>query len=303
MADESKWIAGISARQSVAGVAHIVLQARLRSVWRWLPLAAQQGDRDPEFVHQLRVSVRRAEAALRIFGELLPPGVRKVTRRRLRVVRRAAGRTRDGDVLLGRISNTQLDPPISQKLLVPLKQARADAQRALLAAAQAVDNEDFPGKMAWLLNLLLHEQPPRSRRKFRKYARKALRREARAFHRAARNACCSPSRLHRFRIACKRLRYAIECVAPVLHANVRQDLYPRLSELQGRLGSVNDRAAAAEWYLGFSRNGCLEADRPPIVELATAERDALRAERRQFRQWWSGRRSRRLRRLLDKHAG
>src|SRR5262249_4315666 len=53
-----------------------------------------------EYVHQLRVGTRRADAALRIFTACLPGEVYRKSRRRLRELRRAAGAARDWDVFL-----------------------------------------------------------------------------------------------------------------------------------------------------------------------------------------------------------
>ena len=46
--------------------------ARLRTLWNWLPLAAKNADDDVEYVHQLRVASRRAMAVLEIFDAMLP---------------------------------------------------------------------------------------------------------------------------------------------------------------------------------------------------------------------------------------
>ena len=64
---DSNWIEAISPHQSVCKVASRVLNTRLMAVCRWLPLAAENSDEDIEYVHQLRLSVRRAVEAARIF--------------------------------------------------------------------------------------------------------------------------------------------------------------------------------------------------------------------------------------------
>ena len=65
---DSKWTAGISPDQPVCEVAGRVLDARLKAVCQSLPLAAEKSDEDVEHVHQLRISVRRAVEAVRVFS-------------------------------------------------------------------------------------------------------------------------------------------------------------------------------------------------------------------------------------------
>ena len=99
MADE-KWIAGLRGDMSVTAAARLVLAVRLGAVHERLPAAVFHADSDVENVHQLRVSTRRAAAALRIFADCLPTRVHEKTRKTLRSLRRSAGEARDWDVFL-----------------------------------------------------------------------------------------------------------------------------------------------------------------------------------------------------------
>src|SRR5262249_40907435 len=97
---DGKWIRGLSPDAPVEEAARQVLSLRLQVVREYLPLAVFEADRDLEYVHQLRVGTRRADAALRIFRGCLPrPGDRSV-RGGLRGLGRAAGEARDWDVFL-----------------------------------------------------------------------------------------------------------------------------------------------------------------------------------------------------------
>src|SRR5437870_4891485 len=99
MAD-GKWISGLSPSLPLEDSARLVLAARLDVVRHYLPLAIREPEKDVENVHHLRVSTRRAGAALRIFKDCLPGSARKRIRKRLRAIRRAAGAARDWDVFL-----------------------------------------------------------------------------------------------------------------------------------------------------------------------------------------------------------
>ena len=77
MARKSKWIDIESPSEPAQSVARRAISGRLQTVWSWLPQAAEAAGDDIENVHQLRVSTRRATAALQLFEPLLP---RKLSR-------------------------------------------------------------------------------------------------------------------------------------------------------------------------------------------------------------------------------
>ena len=58
---------------------------------------------DIEHVHRLRVSTRRAVAALKLYRDWLPPAKFRWVKKRLKKIRRAAGDARDLDVLAERL--------------------------------------------------------------------------------------------------------------------------------------------------------------------------------------------------------
>jgi CHAD domain-containing protein len=304
MTDDSKWIVGVTARQPVAEVAYIALQSRMQAVWRWLPLAAERNAEDGEFVHQLRVACRRAEATLRSFSDLLPKPVSRLIRRRLRMVRRAAGAVRDGDVLLSRAAELRAPSgqAIPETLAALLKASRDKAQEELAAVYLRLQREGLADKLAWLLDVVFRESATQRRGNFGPFARQSLRHEALRFRRAARNALRSNARLHRFRIAGKRLRYTIEVVAPAFDSALRHDIYPLLSDLQERLGRLNDCAAAADWLVDACHHGYPETEQPAARQLAAAHQESLLAERKRFRQWWTSKRARGLWRALAKRS-
>jgi CHAD domain-containing protein len=68
MAD-GKWIEGLSPDMEVPHAARAVIVARFQVVRHCLPLAVEKSLEDTEYVHQLRVSTRRAAAALRVFAD------------------------------------------------------------------------------------------------------------------------------------------------------------------------------------------------------------------------------------------
>ena len=61
---EGKWISDLMATTPLADAARLTLGVRLEVVRDYLQQALHQADKDPEYVHQLRVGTRRAVAAL-----------------------------------------------------------------------------------------------------------------------------------------------------------------------------------------------------------------------------------------------
>src|SRR5205823_5647049 len=114
MADD-KWIDGLDADLPTSEAARLTLTVRLGAVRDRLPGAVFRADDDSENVHQLRVSSRRAAAALRLFANCLPDRLYKKTRKTLRALRRSAGEARDWDVFLEMLQTRLAKAPPKQR--------------------------------------------------------------------------------------------------------------------------------------------------------------------------------------------
>ena len=93
-----KWIVGLDARAPVGDAAQSVLERRIDAVRSLLKSVVKSRAEDDETVHQLRVSTRRAEAALLAFKPWLRRERRKQTKKALRKLRQAAASVRTCDV-------------------------------------------------------------------------------------------------------------------------------------------------------------------------------------------------------------
>jgi CHAD domain-containing protein len=97
--------------------------------------------------------------------------------------------------------------------------------------------------------------------------------------------------LHRFRIRSKRLRYAMELLAPAFPPTFREEIYPVVESLQNRLGEVNDSRTVCEFLearlSGTSDPEQVEAQRA----LLTAWESRLERARAEFFDWWTPRRA------------
>ncbi|WP_026224705.1 CYTH and CHAD domain-containing protein [Methyloversatilis thermotolerans] len=199
----------------------------------------------PEFVHQMRVALRRLRSALRVFGPALPEGVADGLTGRLRALAGDLGELRDRDVLHEELLSPALVAHRSaglKKLERHLAAARSQTRDRVLIALQ-------DGRQARLMIALLqtlHAAPPAEHRlSLQALARKRL---ARARSRVA--AAVDHARggdiaaLHALRIDVKRLRYAVEFFMPLLPHKKAQRTLALLTEAQEKLGFINDLSQA-----------------------------------------------------------
>jgi CHAD domain-containing protein len=246
---EGKWIEGLTATMPVSAAAHKVLSIRLAVVRHYLPLAVERAEDDIEHVHQLRVSTRRAGAALRVFREVLPNRPRRRVRRLLRRLRRAAGQARDWDVFLlnlpqARALQTAAGRPAADFLLGYGLGQRHAAQLLLVQAAEQ-DGANLHAAADELLEALEqprdNDDPP-----LRSFALAQFHPLFTDFHQGVLADPDQPAELHQLRISGKRLRYALEIFIPCFPEWFQQQLYPAVEELQELLGTLQDTVVGSD---------------------------------------------------------
>ena len=284
-----KWVTVAPADTATGEVASTVIAARLIAVQRYLPLAAYHAEEDVEHVHQLRVSCRRADAAIAAFGDWLG-SQKKTWRRRLKRIRRAAGPARDADVFMWRLhSEPQDDQRAADALLEALVRRREAAQPSLVKAAERAKNKDLPALTSKTVATIESAgEPGTTPQPFQDFARQAVA--------AAAGDCLeqmeaeSTEQLHQLRIAGKHLRYSIELFHSPLDPKVRLKLYPMIVALQDRLGAINDLASAQRmlqsWLAELPPDGFAADVAARIVDEFDRTQSALEA----FRQWWTAKR-------------
>ncbi len=295
MAD-GKWIEHLSAKTPLAEAARKVLLARLQVVRNYLPKALNEANQDHEYVHQLRVGTRRADAALRIFAPCLPDKICRKARKRLKRIRRAAGTARDLDVFaLFLLERTQKlrerEQPGWDFLIGHTLGQRINAQAQL----QQTGHEDGHDFGEFVRDIVLAVRSPTNGSAdatLLVLARPLLSELIDRLHEKASGDLKEYAQLHQVRIAGKRLRYAMEVFAPCFGPAFRQDLYPLVEQMQEILGDANDRHMGAQrieevrtyvrtaWPDAWKRVG------PGEDSALEAHRKRLPAERRRFLRWW-----------------
>ena len=204
-------------------------------------------------VHQLRVATRRASTALDLFEpvqELLPPTAvgedRVWVAKQLKKLRRAAGEARDADVLrqyYERVPSKDQPPRKLCRLLDERSRATRKPVRKLL---DKLRRKNFPSRVIALLREMHSDdlQQPT----FRDFARATVCQLWQKYAATAQADLQDIEKLHEFRIETKEFRYALELFVSALPAELSETFYPRVSELQEALGTINDHAVAIDYW-------------------------------------------------------
>ena len=108
--------------------------------------------RDPDSIHDLRVSIRRFLQALRVFSRLLPKSKVRSIRKRLKRILDAAAETRDRDIALDYL--TDAGAPPESPLLLSLSEERKAAEERLLNEIALLDRLDYSANWRRGLNLV-----------------------------------------------------------------------------------------------------------------------------------------------------
>ncbi|MGE3621727.1 MAG: CHAD domain-containing protein [Acidimicrobiia bacterium] len=216
-------------------------------------------DLDPEFLHELRVAVRRTRSVLAQGRGVLPDDVRDRFRTGFGQLGVATGPSRDLDVyVLGwheAVAPLQLDPSVTDPLLAALEDRRAAARAEMATVLRSPATEALLGDWDdWLTDPDVHAgegDPPIGEVVARRVARaqRALLEHGRAIDRG------SPAEaLHDLRKDAKKLRYVLECFGSLLPAKPRKAFVTQLKDLQDNLGAHQD----AEVQLGALRDLAVE---------------------------------------------
>ena len=249
------------------------------------------GSDDPEFVHQMRVALRRLRSAFKLFKPVLPADFVARWDPAWRDLGGLLGQARNWDVFVA-----QMLPPLAATFpahaeIRQLKRAgevkraacRKSVRKAVAGAAYGALILDFTA--------VLFSPPFRAKqstapagpdeRLLREFAvRRLTRQTKRATARAKRVEQLDAAERHRMRIAFKKLRYALEAFAPLLPARHLKPYQKGLERLQDTLGELNDLrgvpmllatvggvkkdGVAAAWFAG--RNDVQLAALPETVD-------------------------------------
>jgi inorganic triphosphatase YgiF len=215
---------------------------------------------DSEFLHQLRVGVRRLRSLLKLAEPVLAQDGSASFDEEITWLTSTLGPARDWDVFAG-----ETLPALSRALRAPqlrreLGQLKAKATRMRGVRLDAARETAGSSRLTRLLLALgAHFEVLRigaDASSARSFAQNVLdQRERRLKKRARHLRRASPPERHRVRIAAKKLRYAAEFFAP-LYSTARSNVYlSRLAKIQTALGRLNDMATAEQLSEELAQTG------------------------------------------------
>jgi CHAD domain-containing protein len=293
MARKSKWIDVESADEPAEAIAKRAIRARIKTVWSWAPLAAEQQPDDVEYVHQLRVSTRRAKAALQLFEAMLPRKRSRWFLKQLKAIRKAASEARDLDVLaqhVGAVCSADHSPGCAS-LLDRIAEMRRQAQPAIEEIYHQLQQGKFKRRAKKLVSKIHWRSKTGDAPSYQETAQTGLQQLAAAFFTAAEADFESILAMHDFRIAGKHLRYAMEVFAAAFGSSFRKELYPLVEELQNKLGAVNDHSNNRDRCLAWLDETSDDAQRLVLSKVIALETAQLQTAMQEFRQWWTAERA------------
>lgn len=253
MSRPSKWFVVRNTEQPAITVARRCLRNRLRHVWRMLRAATFHDIDQLEAVHQLRVASRRASTALDMFEpvqELLPATAVSEDRvwvsRQLKKLRRVAGEARDADVLRQYYERVPTKDQPPQKLCRLLDMRSRETRKPVRKLLDKLRRKNFPARVIALLREM--QVADQAQPTFRDFARATICQLWEKYAATAKADLQDIEKLHEFRIETKEFRYALELFVSALPKELSETFYPRVSELQEALGTINDHAVAIDYW-------------------------------------------------------
>jgi CHAD domain-containing protein len=233
-------------------------------------------DLDPEFLHDLRVAVRRSRSAVKLLADVLPPRASSRFAGELKWLGDLTTPSRDLDVYLAAVQPLVERDPALKPFYEFLAERRA-VRHELVAGLRSARFRRFVRDWRALLgNPLLDSEPIKviaARATRRAYTR--VRKLGRAI-----GPHSAPADLHNLRKRCKELRYLLEMFASLHDADTQQSVVAELKRLQDVLGEYQDTNVQLEQLRAFA-DEMIAARRAPSDTLLAMGRLTSDLERRQ----------------------
>ncbi len=251
----------------------------------------------PRRVHQLRVAIRRADAAIGAFDDLLGRKAVRSMRRRLRRLRRAAGHVRDLDVGIEMLEAAAADEAVRgaeaaaiRHLLEHAAAGRASMVPRLRRALERSDRDRISRGLEKLIDGI--DATAAGGIGLETFARRVLRRHSEELRAAAEADLADIDGIHELRLVLKRLRYALEVFGACFESQARRMIYRELLMLQERLGTINDLAIMSDRIAACVDDAAFPVDRGSdlaagLRRLALRFGKRLDAERRALVEAWT----------------
>ena len=204
---------------------------------------------DEEYLHQVRVGLRRLRVALAIAHRYRPDAELAELRAQVAKLGVALGRSREWDVFV-----TQTLAPICTRLpeheglREVLHASERERKHQHAGMENSLASQDFQRLLlrfgAWMQGMqAVHEIPAET--SLEKFSIQILEKRSKQVSRCGKELSGeNAEQLHALRIACKKLRYSIEMLGSLFSDAKTGKYVAGLSELQNILGTLNDIAVA-----------------------------------------------------------
>lgn len=212
---------------------------------------------DPEYLHQMRVAVRRLRAICAAYAKWLPDALLRPRIAELKWLARALGPARDADVFVSEIWPSLRAALNANPLLTELDAQWATRQRATAArmrrALAARRYQRFiRGFKRWLTDDTGRADASKQQRaalddSARDFTCRVLeRRDSKVRNHGHTLKRLDDAQLHALRIQIKKLRYVADSFGALFDTAALHDVLAHLSNLQDVLGAINDIKVAEQ---------------------------------------------------------
>lgn len=255
----SKFVLQLDADQTAGQAMVRIYQHLLTAVIRNVPGVLE--DLDTEFLHDLRVAIRRIRSGLSLVKNVLPPAIVSSFKNDITQLGSITGPTRDLDVYLLKQDNYLARLPVALQpglasFFDGLVAQRQIAHGKMVRALRSKKNRAILNTWKRYFAAKNRETGPAAGMAAKDLAGQIILRRFKRVMRdgKALDAATPDPEIHRLRIQCKKLRYAIEFFGSLYCANEIQTVIRQLKKLQDILGTFNDLSVQQE-MLSHTLNG------------------------------------------------
>jgi CHAD domain-containing protein len=245
---KAKKIHGLHCGEPVGDGIKLVFATRLSELLDWRKAALDWSD--PEGVHSMRVASRRLRSVMRDFLPYLPKRSFASSIKRFKAIADALGEVRDQDVAIVALEEIEKKAPAEhaaalKQFIAKRKEVREHQRRKLKAALTKSElkalETDFTAALEEATTAAERKRKRLTPPTFAKVSQEIIRDRLKEFEKRS-DGLFKPldvNALHEFRIAAKRLRYAIELLAPCFARSISTHA-KRAARLQAALGDLHD---------------------------------------------------------------
>lgn len=237
----------IDAAQTLPGILQQLIWACLLHLQA--NLRGATGSDDPEYLHQMRVALRRLRVVLRMAARFRADDRLAALSEEIAALGVSLGRIRDWDVFIaGTLEPMRERMPGDaglQALLAASEQSRALCHQALRGEKQARELQRLILRFALWMNGPYWSRHDEAEPPPRDFATRLLGKLSRRFAQASVHVeSPADGQLHALRICAKKLRYSAEFFAALYGKQTSKTYFAALTDVQDMLGRINDVAVA-----------------------------------------------------------